>query len=98
MFASTKMTKPISQAMTPAERDVVANPRRPTHSMNPFVPPEYCVKVSNAPISAVNRIMSVWPRSSNTPTSASTADTRPAIGFQPSMIVQPSQMPRKSET
>ena len=59
---------PIPQARMPAERRVVAKPRRVSQSTRPRIPPEYCVKVRKAPIKALSKMIFVRPGSSNTST------------------------------
>jgi hypothetical protein len=73
-------------------------PRSTTHFTKPSTPPERWVRAMNDPMRALNIIMRVFPRSANTATMDSRASCRPARGFPPSRMIQPSQIPAKSET
>ena len=97
MLASIKMTNPRNHARRPADFRVLTNPFLVTQLTNPFMPPEYCVKVIMAPIIAENRTTLVLSASWNTETSTLTVWMRPVKGFQLWIMVQPNQIPNARE-
>ena len=97
MLDSMKITSPRNQASSPAERRESTSPFSTTQFTKPCMPPEYCVSVITAPISALKRMTRVLSASPNTATRRSTVSAAPWSGFQPLMIVQPSQIPTISD-
>ena len=97
MFDSMKMTTPTRNESTRAPRGDDAHPRRSRPSTNPRTPPPASTVAISAPMTSVNSSTFVLPASANTATAPSMAPPRPASGFHPARIVNPSQTPAPSD-